>query len=131
VLATIIPTNTDFNPFVPLERNEWLELMNALIREMANQEGTVVADQWQAFFRVPEIGALFFDHVHPNDAGYRIMADTFFDAITRARAGAASNPLVGLVQLPGLGFMRPEQAARFKRFPLEVPRDPWDSAGHR
>jgi lysophospholipase L1-like esterase len=126
VLATIIPTNTDFNPFVPLERNEWLELMNALVREMANEEGAVVADMWQAFFRVREIGTLFSDHVHPNDAGYRIMADTFFDAITRARAGAASHPASALFHVPGVGLLRPEQAARFKRFPLEVPRDAWD-----
>ncbi len=131
VLATIIPTNTDFNPFVPLERNEWLELINALVREMANQEGTVVADMWQAFFRVREIGTLYFDHVHPNDAGYRIMADTFFDAITRARAGLASNAAATLVHVPGVGFLRPEQAARLKRFPLEVPLDPWDSPGRR
>jgi lysophospholipase L1-like esterase len=133
VLATIIPTNTDFNPFVPLERNEWLELINALIREMAGQEGVVVADMWQAFFQRREIGELYFDHVHPNDEGYKIMVDTFFDAITRARgAGAVSNADVGLVHLPGLGFVRPEEAARSKRFPREVPRDPWDTpAGRR
>ena len=114
VLATIIPSNTGFNAFVPLERNEWLELMNALIREMANQEGVVLADMWQAFFRVPEIGELFSDHIHPNDAGYRIMADTFFDAITRSRATSASQPIV-------------LAHARVGRFPLSVPRDPWDS----
>jgi lysophospholipase L1-like esterase len=114
VLATIIPSNTGFNAFVPLERNEWLELMNALIRELANQEGVVLADMWQAFFRVPEIGGLFSDHVHPNDAGYRIMADTFFDAITRSRATpAAAAPL--------------SSPSRVPRFPLSVPRDPWDS----
>lgn len=131
ILATIIPTNTDFNPFVPLERNEWLELVNALIREMANQEGTVVADMWQAFFQVREIGTLFSDHVHPNDAGYRIMADTYFDAITRSRVGAASYEPVGLVYVPGFGLMRAEQAARTKRFPPFVPPDPWDSPGGR
>lgn len=127
ILATIIPSNTGFNAFVPLERNEWLELINALIREMANQEGAVVADMWQAFFRVREIGDLFFDHVHPNDAGYRIMADTFFDAITRSRIAATAHEALGLVHVPGLGFVRPEQAARTKRFPLSVPYDPWDS----
>lgn len=127
ILATIIPSNTGFNAFVPLERNEWLELINALIREMANQEGAVVADQWQAFFRVGNIEPLFFDHLHPNEAGYRIMADTFFDSITRARTAPASQQLVALVQLPGIGLVRPEQAARSKRFPLSVPSDPWDS----
>lgn len=127
ILATIIPSNTGFNAFVPLERNEWLELINALLREMANQEGAVVADQWQAFFRVGNIEPLFFDHVHPNDAGYRIMADTFFDALTRSRIAATSQGLLGLVHVPGLGFVRAEQAARTKRFPLYIPRDRWDS----
>lgn len=127
ILATIIPSNTGFNAFVPLERNEWLELINALIREMANQEGAVVADMWRAFFQVGNIEPLYFDHVHPNEAGYRIVADTFFDAITRARAAAASQPVIALVHLPGLGFVRPEQAARTKRFPLYIPSDPWDS----
>jgi len=69
---------------------------------------------WQAFFRVPEIGELFSDHIHPNDAGYRIMADTFFEAITRSRATSASQP-IALAH------------ARAGRFPLFVPRDPWDS----
>lgn len=131
ILATIIPSNTGYDARVPLERNEWLELMNALLLEMANQEGTVVADMWQAFFRVREIGDLFFDHVHPNDAGYRIMADTFFDAITRTRAGGASFLPAVFVHAPGVGFVRPEQAARSRRFPLEVPPDPWDAPGRR
>lgn len=132
VLATIIPTNTDYNPFVPQARNDWLELMNALVRELASQEGAVLADQWAAFFRVREIGTLFSDHVHPNDAGYKIMADTFFDAITRSRAGTAQGAASALVFVPGVGFLRPEQAARLRSWPLEVPRDPWDSpAGRR
>jgi lysophospholipase L1-like esterase len=120
VLATIIPSNTGYNIFVPIERNEWLELMNALIRELAVQEGVVLADMWAAFFQVPEIGELFSDHVHPNDAGYRIMADTFFEAITKPRAAPAS------LAWPSLG-LGPEQAARARRFPLSVPPDPWDS----
>lgn len=127
ILATIIPSNTGFNAFVPLERNEWLELINALVREMANQEGAVVADMWQAFFQVGDIEPLFFDHVHPNEAGYRIIADTFFEAITRARAAPSSQAAKALVHVPGLGLVRPEHAARAKRFPLYVPSDPWDS----
>jgi lysophospholipase L1-like esterase len=129
ILATIIPSNTGYDARVPLERNEWLELLNALIREMANQEGVVIADQWNAFFQVKEIGTLFADHVHPNDAGYKIMADTWFDAITRSRAATSAQGAVALVHVPGLGFVRPEQAARTKHFPLYVPPDPWDSPG--
>jgi lysophospholipase L1-like esterase len=89
-LATIIPTNTGYDPRVPLERNEWVELMDELIRQLASEEGAVLVDLERAFFRVPEIGTLFSDHVHPNDAGYEIIANTFFDAITRSRAASAS-----------------------------------------
>ena len=129
VLATIIPTNTDFNPFVPQIRNDWLELMNASIREMAKQENCVVADMWVAFFQVREIGDLYFDHVHPNDAGYKIMADTFFAALTRARGATTAADAQRPIFVPELAFMRPEAIARTRHWPLEVPRDPVDSPG--
>jgi len=127
VLATIIPTNTDFNPFVPQIRNDWLELMNAAIREMAKEENCVVADMWTAFFQVREIGDLYFDHVHPNDIGYKIMADTFFAALTRARGAATTAEASRPIFVPELAFMRPEAIARSRQWPLEVPRDPVDS----
>jgi lysophospholipase L1-like esterase len=126
ILATIIPTNTNYNPFVPPERNDWLRLMNQLIREMASQEGAVVADQWQAFFNQIEIGPLFDDHIHPNDAGYTIMANTWFEAITRARLTAASAGFDPRVLEPGVGFVRPEEAAKHHAWPLVVPKDRWD-----
>jgi hypothetical protein len=28
------------------------------------------------------------DHIHPNDAGYEIMSQVYFDAITRPRGSA-------------------------------------------
>lgn len=130
VLATIIPSNTDYNAFVPQARNDWLALMNALIRELASQEGAVLADQWAAFFQVKEIGQLFVDHVHPNDAGYKIMANTFFDAITRPRQQTPATP-AALARVPGFGLLRPEQAAALIAWPREVPADPWDAPAVR
>jgi hypothetical protein len=34
------------------------------------------------------VPALFSDHVHPDDAGYEVMAQAFFEAITRPPAAA-------------------------------------------
>ena len=35
-----------------------------------------------AFLAQPSLRALYTDHVHPNDAGYEVMAQAFFEAIT-------------------------------------------------
>jgi lysophospholipase L1-like esterase len=88
VLATIIPTNplrTDMNP----QRNEWVSGMAVRIRELARAEGAVLADLEAAFLRAPSLSALFTDHVHPSDAGYEVMAQTFFEAITQPAPAAA------------------------------------------
>lgn len=85
VLATIIPVNAGRDARVPPERNEWVEQVNVLIRAMAAEEGCVVADAWKAFVAAGDLQRLFADHVHPNDAGYRLMADAFFEALTQPR----------------------------------------------
>jgi lysophospholipase L1-like esterase len=87
ILATIIPVNAGRDARVPPERNDWVASVNDLIRAMAAEEGVVVADAWKAFVSSGvELPALFADHVHPNDAGYRLLADAFYEAITRPRA---------------------------------------------
>lgn len=88
VLATIIPANPAHGDYPP-ERNPWVAGMNVRIREMARAEGAVLADLEAAFLRAPSLPALFSDHVHPNDGGYEIMAETFFEAITRPAPAAA------------------------------------------
>ena len=88
VLATIIPSNP-IHSFNPPERNPWVAAMDVRIREMARSEGAVVADLEAAFLRAPSVPALFRDHIHPNDAGYEVMAQAFFEAIAHpATAGA-------------------------------------------
>lgn len=80
-LATIIPANPDRNP---PERNVWVKQIDVLIRDLARDEGAVLVDLEAAFLREGSLPALFSDHVHPNDRGYRVIADEFFRAITEA-----------------------------------------------
>jgi len=88
LLATIIPANPNLNP---PERNDFVAQIDDLIKPMARQEGAVVVDLYGAFMRQGDITRLFSDHVHPNDAGYTIIANEFFKAITQpAPAGSAS-----------------------------------------
>jgi hypothetical protein len=63
---------------------------------------------------VPDFHTLFFDHVHPNDAGYDVLTQSFFEAITRQSGESAlSRGLPALLPPPG-------------SFPESVPPDPAD-----
>lgn len=83
-LATILPTNTGYDDRAPASRNDWVAQQNVLVRQVAQQEGAVVVDLNGAFLRsgLP-LPSLFVDHVHPTFRGYQIMAQTWFDAITK------------------------------------------------
>jgi len=87
VISTIIPSNPSFNP---PERNEWVAGMNELIKAMARQEGAALADSYGAFTKAGNLPSLFFDHVHPNDAGYQLIAGAFFIAIARPPVATGS-----------------------------------------
>jgi lysophospholipase L1-like esterase len=83
VVGTIIPADPDVSVN---ERNRWIQLENDLIRPMVQQEGAVLADTWAAFGPdASQWPPLFFDLLHPNDAGYARISDAFFQAITRSR----------------------------------------------
>jgi lysophospholipase L1-like esterase len=83
VVATIPPVNPAREP---AERNKWVEDVNTRIKAMAREEGVPVADVHAAFLRRPDWAAtLFTDHVHPNDAGYDVIAQAFFEAISKPR----------------------------------------------
>lgn len=115
ILSTIVPVNTGFNERAPASRNAWVKSMNELIVPMAAEEGAVVADNYTAFMAVPDFHTLFADHVHPNDAGYDIMVNQFFGAITQPRPAPSA---LG----PGVPQLLPPPGS----FPEFVPADPAD-----
>jgi lysophospholipase L1-like esterase len=94
VLATIPPVNP---AKTPEGRNRWYDDMNVQIKALAQQQQVVLCDMNAEFKAQPNLAALFADDVHPNDAGYQVMAQAWFKAITRGRAQAASaaRPLFG------------------------------------
>jgi lysophospholipase L1-like esterase len=85
-VATIIPANVGYDDNAPASRNAWVAEANGLIKAMASEEGAFVVDLHAAFMRAPNLSSLFIDHVHPNPAGHQLIAQTWFDAITRPRS---------------------------------------------
>ena len=60
--------------------------MNNLIRPMAQQQGAFLVDVEKAFLNQGgDLSRFFSDHVHPNDAGYQLISQTFFEAIAHGR----------------------------------------------
>jgi len=94
VLATIIPVNP---AMAPASRNAWYDEMNVRIKALAVEQKVTLADLNADFKAAGSLPALFYDDVHPNDAGYQVMAQGWWKAITRARSAAASSS-------PRLGF---------------------------
>jgi lysophospholipase L1-like esterase len=82
-LATLIPANPALSP---QGRNDWIDGINTQIKALAPAEGAFVVDLNQAFKNQPSLPALFADHVHPNAAGYEVIARGFFEAIAHGRA---------------------------------------------
>lgn len=92
ILATILPANTFFDARTPPQRNDWVRDTNREVRALAAEFGAVVVDLEAAFTKdgPPDKSGLYADHVHPNDEGYQVMADTFFEAMSHGQPGAAS-----------------------------------------
>jgi lysophospholipase L1-like esterase len=88
VLATIIPGNP---ARVPAGRNAWFDDMNVRIKALAREQNVTLADLNADFKAAGNLSALYADDVHPNDAGYQVMAQGWFKAITRSRSAAASS----------------------------------------
>ena len=85
VVATLTPSNTGFDQRSPAARNEWVKGVNELIRTMAPQEGALLVDLYAAFEKTGRVSTYMTDHVHPNDAGYDLIAEAYFQALTQPR----------------------------------------------
>jgi lysophospholipase L1-like esterase len=97
ILATIPPAHP---VLAQPDRNGWVGRMNELVRPMARQENTPVADVYAAFMRAPDLAALFTDRLHPNDRGYEIIAAEFLGAITRPVSASTSSQRYTLFAAP-------------------------------
>jgi lysophospholipase L1-like esterase len=83
-VGAIIPVNVGYDGRTPPSRQDWVIQMNGLIKQMADQEGAVYVDLFNPIAHSGLSGpALYVDHLHPTEPGYRIMAQTWFDAITK------------------------------------------------
>jgi lysophospholipase L1-like esterase len=84
-LASIIPANVGYDARVPPSRQDWINENNVLIKQIADEEGAVFVDLNGAFMKSGRpLPTLFVDHLHPVAFGYELMAQTWFDAITKA-----------------------------------------------
>ena len=81
--------------------------MNVLVRAMAAQERAPLAEVHGDFLKQPSLSALFADDKHPNDAGYRVMSRSFFDAITKPIGATASGRGRGFFLGPPSGSEAP------------------------
>jgi lysophospholipase L1-like esterase len=88
VLGTIIPGNPNL---VPAGRNAWNDEMNARIKVLAQQKQVLLADLNADFKATGNLPSLFADDVHPNDAGYQVLAQGWWKAVSRSRSAAASS----------------------------------------
>jgi lysophospholipase L1-like esterase len=83
ILATIPPSNPA--SFLWIYQDAIGEV-NTAIREYAAQKGIPLADIntyfWEAAdWQVSTLATFYFDHEHPNDTGYEIMAEAWYDTI--------------------------------------------------
>ena len=83
VLSTIIPVNPNLQPAA---RNDWVRAQNGFLKDLARAEGIPLADPAKLFFAQSNLASLFSDGVHPNDAGYDLIAQAFFEGVTGPRS---------------------------------------------
>jgi lysophospholipase L1-like esterase len=101
VLGTIPPVNPNYADKDAVDRNNWVNYMDDLVRKLAAEERVSLADIQADFLKQPSLPPLFSDFVHPNDAGYSVMAGSWFAAITQPLSASASRRSSFFFRLPG------------------------------
>lgn len=82
-IATLVPSN----PSVNADRNQWIAAINTGIKAMAREEGAFLVDLNLAFQNQGgDLSRFFADPVHPNDAGYDVIVNGYFEAIAHGKA---------------------------------------------
>jgi lysophospholipase L1-like esterase len=81
LLATVIPTHVGGDPRASDLRNRWISDLDRALRVLARQERAGLVDLEAAFLASPHPADLYSDGLHPNDAGYALIAGAFYDAI--------------------------------------------------
>ena len=109
VLSTIIPGNPSYSVQQP-ERNQWVAAMDVRIRALAKELSVPLADPEPLFLKDASPERLFFDHIHPNDIGYELIAQAFFAAVSTPVETSAA----GLDVMPSL-LARPGTTAPHPR----------------
>jgi lysophospholipase L1-like esterase len=99
VLGTIPPVNPLYEDKGASDRNAWVKRMNDQVRSVAQQEKVPIADVYGDFMSQSSLSGLFSDFLHPNDEGYRVMAQSFFKALTRPPAAASARRRFGPLTL--------------------------------
>jgi lysophospholipase L1-like esterase len=59
---------------------EFPEGLNDIIRAEGRQQGVILVD-WHPLFEGKAGQYIYSDLIHPNDEGYRVMADAVLDAV--------------------------------------------------
>jgi lysophospholipase L1-like esterase len=90
LLATLPPTNVGQDPQASVARNRWVRRTDAAIRALAADERVALVDLYPAFERAGHPEKLFSDGLHPNDAGYEVVAEAFFEAIVASQGTTPS-----------------------------------------
>jgi lysophospholipase L1-like esterase len=85
-VGTLLMTSVGNDFRASPQRNSWVAAQNDNIRRMAAEEDVVLVDHHAAFERSPlQYSDLFADYIHPSAEGYKLLAQTWFDAITKGR----------------------------------------------
>ena len=113
ILMTITPMRADNK-----SNAEWTNQTNAIIQEIAAQEGTLVAHSNLAIRNRMEF---FPDGTHPNNDGYQVMAEALVKAIKENRVQSLDNfdfiiQRAGTYRLCGYTFIVSPQAAKDNQY---------------
>lgn len=83
-VGTLLMTNVGNDFRASPQRNSWVLAQNDLIREMAREEEAILVDLHAAFEKSPyTYNELFADYIHPSAIGYKVMAEAWFEALTK------------------------------------------------